>query len=140
MNLTSFRWERAQLSRYLPGALEPDGADRAWLRARVGPLVGVERSGPAESVTQEESFAARRQLLESFAEQSPVVLVFEDLHWATDAMLAFVDHLAEWLTDLPLLVVVTARPELLALLGHHGSLTDDEVAIPWVTVPAAART
>ncbi len=66
-----------------------------------------------ESASQEESFAAWRQLLESFAEQSPVVLVFEDLHWATDSMLAFVDHLAEWLTDLPLLVVVTARPELL---------------------------
>ncbi|MEV5965891.1 AAA family ATPase [Kribbella sp. NPDC051952] len=90
-----------------------EGADRAWLRARVGPLVGVERSGSSESVTQDESFAAWRELLESFAERSPLVLVFEDLHWATDAMLAFVDHLAEWLTDLPLLVVVTARPELL---------------------------
>jgi class 3 adenylate cyclase/tetratricopeptide (TPR) repeat protein len=94
-------------------AILPDGADRAWLRARIGTLVGVERSGRPESVTQEESFAAWRQLLETFAEQSPLVLVFEDLHWATDAMLAFIDHLAEWLTDLPLLVVVTARPELL---------------------------
>ena len=94
-------------------AIVPDGADRAWLRARVGPLVGADQSAHPESAAQEESFAAWRQLLESFGEQSPVVLVFEDLHWATDAMLAFVDHLAEWLTDLPLLVVVTARPELL---------------------------
>ncbi|TCC03607.1 AAA family ATPase [Kribbella soli] len=94
-------------------AIVPDGADRAWLRARVGPLVGADQSAQPGSAAQEESFAAWRQLLESFGEQSPVVLVFEDLHWATDAMLAFVDHLAEWLTDLPLLVVVTARPELL---------------------------
>ncbi|TDO47589.1 AAA ATPase-like protein [Kribbella sp. VKM Ac-2571] len=94
-------------------AIVPDGADRAWLRARVGPLVGADQSAQPGSATQEESFAAWRQLLESFAEQSPVVLVFEDLHWATDAMLAFIDHLAEWLTDLPMLVVVTARPELL---------------------------
>ena len=28
------------------------------------------------------------------------------------------------------------RPELIALLGLHGSLTVDEVAIPWLTLPA----
>ncbi|MEV0796595.1 AAA family ATPase [Kribbella sp. NPDC050281] len=94
-------------------AILPDDGDRAWLRARVGPLVGAVSGVPAGAGTQEESFAAWRQLLESFAEQSPAVLVFEDLHWASDALLAFVDHLAEWTTDLPLLVVVTARPELL---------------------------
>jgi len=33
------------------------------------------------------------------------------LHWASDALLAFVDHFTEWLTDLPLLVVITARPD-----------------------------
>ncbi|WP_344020306.1 AAA family ATPase, partial [Kribbella jejuensis] len=121
-------------------AILPDGTDRAWLRARVGPLVGAESSAQAGSVTQEESFAAWRQLLESFADQSPVVLVFEDLHWASDALLAFVDHLAEWLTDLPLLVLVTSRPELLErgprwTRGVQNSLTvglaplaDDETA------------
>ncbi|HWD80719.1 MAG TPA: adenylate/guanylate cyclase domain-containing protein [Kribbella sp.] len=94
-------------------AILPDGADRAWLRARVGPLVGAESSTQLGSVTQDESFAAWRQLLESFAEQAPAVLVFEDLHWASDALLAFVDHLADWLADLPLLVLITSRPELL---------------------------
>jgi tetratricopeptide (TPR) repeat protein len=47
------------------------------------------------------------------AEQRPVVLVFEDLHWADDTLLDFVDELVDWLTDVPLLVVSTARPELL---------------------------
>ena len=43
----------------------------------------------------------------------PLVLVFEDLHWADDGLLDFVDHLVDWATGVPLLVVCTARPELL---------------------------
>ncbi len=42
-----------------------------------------------------------------------MVLVFEDLHWADNAMLDFIDQLAEWVADVPLLIVCTARPELL---------------------------
>jgi predicted ATPase len=42
------------------------------------------------------------------------VLVFEDLHWADDGLLDFVDYLAGWAGEVPLLVVATARPELLA--------------------------
>lgn len=91
----------------------PAGADQAWLRSRVRPLVGADADGTPVAVAQEESFAAWRQLLESFAESAPAVLVLEDLHWARDALLAFVDHLAEWVHELPLLVVITARPELL---------------------------
>jgi len=41
------------------------------------------------------------------------VLVFEDLHWADDGLLDFVDHLADWATTVPILIVGTARPELL---------------------------
>jgi tetratricopeptide (TPR) repeat protein len=40
------------------------------------------------------------------------VLVFEDLHWADEALLAFLGYLAEWSEGVPLLVVCTARPEL----------------------------
>jgi hypothetical protein len=40
--------------------------------------------------------------------------VFEDLHWADDALLDFLDHLIDWAVDVALLVVCTARPELLA--------------------------
>ena len=42
----------------------------------------------------------------------PTVLVFEDLHWADEALLAFLEHLADWAEGVPLLVVCTARPEL----------------------------
>ena len=41
------------------------------------------------------------------------MLVFEDLHWADDAMLDFVDNLVERASGVPLLVLATARPELL---------------------------
>ena len=47
------------------------------------------------------------------AEQRPLVLVIEDLHWADDGLLDFIDDLVGWLTDVPLLVIGTARPELL---------------------------
>ena len=42
------------------------------------------------------------------------MLVIEDLHWADEALLDFLDHLVDWAADVPLLVVCTARPELLA--------------------------
>jgi len=47
------------------------------------------------------------------AERGPMVLVFEDLHWADDGLLDFVDVLVDWVDGVPLLVVCTARPELL---------------------------
>jgi tetratricopeptide (TPR) repeat protein len=47
------------------------------------------------------------------AEQRPLVLVFEDLHWADDELLDFVDHLVDWASGVPILIVCTARPELL---------------------------
>jgi predicted ATPase len=48
------------------------------------------------------------------------VLVFEDLHWADDDLLDFVDHLVEWASGVPLLVVGTARPELLERRSEWG--------------------
>ena len=54
--------------------------------------------------------AAWRRFLEAIAESGPTVLVFEDLHWADDGLLDFVDHLADWTTGIPLLVVCTACP------------------------------
>src|SRR5205823_6307272 len=58
-------------------------------------------------------FAGWRRFFEALAEQRPLVLVFEDLHWAGDELLDFVDELPDWIEDVPLLVLCTARPELL---------------------------
>ena len=40
------------------------------------------------------------------------MLVFEDLHWADPALVAFLEHLADWAEGVPLLLLCTARPEL----------------------------
>lgn len=84
--------------------------EREWIRARLSPLVGL--GGGAEGAEREESFAAWRTFLEAIASASSFVLVIEDLHWADPAMLAFVEHLADWSSGVPLFVLCTARPEL----------------------------
>ncbi|MGZ8630510.1 MAG: ATP-binding protein [Actinomycetota bacterium] len=90
-------------------AVLPEGPERAWFRQRLLPLLGIEPTSTAE---REELFTARRRFLEHIAEQGPTVLVFEDLHWADGAMLAFLEHLADRAEAVPLLVIGTARPEL----------------------------
>jgi class 3 adenylate cyclase/tetratricopeptide (TPR) repeat protein len=92
----------------LEAALPQDDPDLAWLRARLGLLVGA----GGEPAGREESFTAWRRVIGSWAAQRETVLVFEDLHWADEALLAFLDHLADWSEGVPLLVLCTARPEL----------------------------
>jgi hypothetical protein len=76
--------------------------------------VGLGAEGGSAGDRQAEAFAAWRRFLEALAERDPTVLVFEDLHWADDALLDFLDYLVEWTVDVPLLVFCTARPELLS--------------------------
>ena len=85
--------------------------ERTWFVARIGPLVGA-KSSQSGSAEKEESFTAWRRFLEAIASRGPLVLVFEDLHWADAALLEFIDHVVEWSTGVPLLIVCTARPEL----------------------------
>jgi class 3 adenylate cyclase len=118
--------------------LAEDEREREWLARNTRPLVGLEG---AERAEREEAFAAWRRLLEAAAEQRPLILVFEDLHWADEGLLDFVDHLADWATTVPLLIVGTARPELLdrrpgwgggkrnAFTLSIGALSDEETAV-----------
>ena len=94
-------------------AVLPEGPDRDELRARLRPLLGLE----AEEASREENFAAWRAFLEMQAARGPTVLVVEDLHWADDPMLAFLDDLAQNLGDVPLLLLATGRQEVLELVG-----------------------
>src|SRR5206468_1211620 len=87
----------------------PEGEERAWFRQRLLPLLGIGASASAE---REELFTAWRRFLEHVAEADPTVLVFEDMQWADDALLAFLEHLAGRAEGVPLLIVCTARPEL----------------------------
>ena len=87
-----------------------DPAERPWLERHLRPLAGIPDEEPAGA---EEGAAAWRRFLEALAEGRPLVLVFEDLHWADDALLEFVDALVARVSGAPLLVIGTARPELL---------------------------
>jgi class 3 adenylate cyclase len=87
--------------------------EREWVEEHLRPLVGVTVAAEGGGDRRSEAFAAWRRLLEALAEQRPLVLVFEDLHWADDGLLDFVDHLADWAAGVAMLIVSTARPELL---------------------------
>ena len=89
----------------------PTGPRRSWVERHLRPLVGLAERGVRRA--RQEAFAAWRRFLEALAEERPLVLVFEDLHWADDALLDFVDQLVERASGVPLLVLGTARPELL---------------------------
>jgi len=84
--------------------------ERDWVRARVAPLAGVDAGGT--DVPRDELFRAWRRYVEALAAHSPTVLVFEDLHWADERLLEFIEYLVDWTSGLPLLVVCAARPEL----------------------------
>ena len=90
-----------------------DSDEPAWVEEHLRPLVGLSVGAADGGDRRGEAFAAWRRFLEALAERRPLVLVFEDLHWADDGLLDFVDHLADWATGVRLLIVGTARPELL---------------------------
>jgi class 3 adenylate cyclase/tetratricopeptide (TPR) repeat protein len=93
----------------LDAVVSSEDPERQWLLQRLAPLVGAEAASPAE---RQESFTAWRRFFEGLAAARGTVLVFEDLHWADEALLAFLEHQAEWSQDVPLLVLCAARPEL----------------------------
>jgi class 3 adenylate cyclase/tetratricopeptide (TPR) repeat protein len=103
---------RAKLTRTV-GDLVADPEEAGWVEQHLRPLVGVEAVELRED-RRDEAFAAWRRFLEALGEQGPAVLVFEDLHWADDGLLDFIDHLVDWAAGVPLMVLCTARPELLA--------------------------
>jgi class 3 adenylate cyclase/tetratricopeptide (TPR) repeat protein len=84
-------------------------------------------------------FAVRR-LIEHLSEREPLLLVFEDLHWADDALLDLIDHLVAHVRDHPVVFLALARPEFVerrptwgsGMLGHTtlplAPLTPEEAA------------
>ena len=65
------------------------------------------------SAPTEEIFPAVRKLLESLAQQQPLLVLIEDLHWAEAAFLDLIEHLADFAGDAPVLMLCLARLELL---------------------------
>ncbi|HEX9037703.1 MAG TPA: adenylate/guanylate cyclase domain-containing protein [Ktedonobacterales bacterium] len=72
--------------------------------------LGVETG---EQVERESTFNAWRLFVEALARQAPRIVVFEDLHWASESLLDLVEHITHPRTRAPLLIIVLSRPELL---------------------------
>jgi tetratricopeptide (TPR) repeat protein len=71
--------------------------------------------------SREELFAAWRLPFERLAEQGPTVLVFEDVQWADQGLLDFIEALLDNARSLPIFVVTLARPELFDFRPGWGS-------------------
>ena len=96
------------------------------LAARLRALVGNGRSeevtaalgvmagfGAGELENRSVLFDAARSFVEALGSEQPTVLGFEDLHWAEASLVDLVEHLANRVRDVPLMILASARPELL---------------------------
>ncbi len=88
-----------------------DSAEAPWVERHLRPLVGLAIE-ELRGDRRVEAFAAWRRFLGGLAARRPLVLVFEDIHWADDDLLDFVGHELARLTG-PVLMLATSRPELL---------------------------
>jgi class 3 adenylate cyclase/predicted ATPase len=100
----------------------PDPGEQAYVGTRLGRLLGADYpGGGAAPLAREELFAGWRLFLERLAGEAPVVLLVEDAQYADAGLLDFLDHLIDWTRDLPVYVLVFARPELGQLRAGFGT-------------------
>jgi class 3 adenylate cyclase/tetratricopeptide (TPR) repeat protein len=116
-------------------AVLPEVEERSWLLARLLALVGVD-SG--QRASQEESFAAWRRFMEVIVAAGPAVILFEDIHWADGTLLDFLVELPRRLAGVPLLLLATARPELLELYAEWPQGSDGTVTVTLAPLTDAA--
>ncbi|MBI3768727.1 MAG: AAA family ATPase [Deltaproteobacteria bacterium] len=121
-------------------AIESRMPDDAPDRARIATGVAALLAG-APAIPEETFFVVRR-FLAALAAGQPVVLEIDDLQWAELLLLDLVKHLVQWSTDVPLLVLVAARPELRdtrSSLATSGGLVADVVILAGLDAGAATR-
>src|ERR671936_957648 len=116
-------WPLAEMVKAAAGIADDDPIDEALEKLRatceieavadlLGLASGILAAVEGESSQQELAWAAR-EWAQKLAEAQPLVLVFEDIHWAEEPLLELLEHLAAWVLEAPLLIVCLARPELL---------------------------
>ncbi|MBL8359715.1 MAG: AAA family ATPase [Rubrivivax sp.] len=113
----------------LVDGLMPWLGEQAETRAEcIGQLIGMDFShsahvaGLSPRQLREQAFAALVHYLHVLAaEGSAVAMLIEDLHWADDGTLDFLEHLAAQATALPLALLATARPDLLERRPEWGT-------------------
>jgi class 3 adenylate cyclase/tetratricopeptide (TPR) repeat protein len=90
-----------------------DRNDAEWIEGHLAPLAGLPAARELRGENRAEAFSAWRRFLEGLAARRPLVLVFEDLHWADDGLLDFISDQLGDRFQRPLVVVGTCRPDLL---------------------------
>jgi len=108
-------WPLREIVRHLGGE-EPREALSEILRADAEAELVAERIAGVlglGEVSGEETFWAFRRLFEALARERPLVLVFEDIHWAEPTLLDLIEYLADLTREAPVLLLCLARPELL---------------------------
>ena len=88
----------------------PDEEDQRWIEPRLAAVIGL---GQMPSGDRSELFAAMRTFFQKIADRGTVLMVFEDLHWADEGLLDFIEELVERTTRNPILVLALGRPDLL---------------------------
>jgi class 3 adenylate cyclase/tetratricopeptide (TPR) repeat protein len=118
-------WPLAEMVKESGGIADDDDLDVAIEKLReccpaeaVADLLGI-AIGLLEAVhgerSQNEIAWAAREYVERLATVRPLVLVFEDIHWAEEPLLELIEHLTEWVRGAPLLILCLARLDLLEL-------------------------
>ena len=69
---------------------------------------------------KDETLRTLVDLSEAAAHKQPSVMLFEDAHWADPTSLDVLDLLIDRVRSIPLLIVLTHRPEFRSRWSHHG--------------------
>jgi class 3 adenylate cyclase/tetratricopeptide (TPR) repeat protein len=116
-------WPLAEMVKAAAGITDDDPMETARQKLveccgdeAIAELLGL-ASGVMDAVEgergQPEIAWAAREFVDELADVQPLVLVFEDIHWAEEPLLELIDHLAQWVRERSLLILCLARPELL---------------------------
>jgi class 3 adenylate cyclase/tetratricopeptide (TPR) repeat protein len=116
-------WPLASMIKASAGITDDDPANDAFEKLRLSceseavadllsVALGVLGAVDAERTPEELTWAALRWA-EQLADLQPLVLVFEDVHWAEEPLLDLIEQLARSLRNVPVLIVAISRPDLL---------------------------
>jgi DNA-binding SARP family transcriptional activator len=100
--------------------------DEAGVAERLHRALGPGDEGMSDAA---EIFWAARRFLEALARSRPLLVVFEDLHWAEPTFLDLVESLAAAPGQSPIVLVCIARPELLEQRPAWAAGTERAVSI-----------
>jgi len=134
-------WPIAEIVRGAAGILDSDDAPAAVAKLRE--IVATEADGDEISgliaaaiglapgaVDRDDLFRAVRRFFETLARDRPLVVVFDDVHWAEPTLLDLIEHVVDWSRERAILVIVVARPELLdTRAGWGGGKLDAQVIL-----------